>query len=1659
MTDPTPGEALRHRAHLAGIALNYTSFWGEHRDVPASVIERALTAMGSHADTGAVPSPVLVSQGHAATVPLHSDGTWRLFTAETAERTLVCEGMGAVAELPASLDMGYYLLQAPDALAERLVIVAPEHCWSPEPLRQGERWWGLSAQLYALRSERNWGIGDFTDLADLVSIAAGQGAAFVGLSPLHALRADQPDAASPYSPSSRLALNTLFIDVAAVPEFMRSSAAQALFSDAAFQQRLGALRASGEVRYAEVAAAKQEMLWLLWDEFQRSEWRTDSPRAKAFRAFMQSQADILGQHALYEAIQCHLNAVAPSVWGWPAWPEPMRDPQGADVKAFAQAHADQVQYRFWLQWLAHGQLERVSQRARAMMPLGLYCDLAVGANDGGSETWTGQGLYARGMNVGAPPDPLNHQGQDWGLPPMNPCALVAAHFLPMRRLLTSVMRPAGALRMDHVMALMRLFWTSADGGAYVYYPLDALLAVMSIESHRHQCLVIGEDLGNVAPQMREAMAQKTLLSYRPLIFERADGGAFRPPAHWPHQALAVVSTHDLPTLRGFWAAEDIEVQSRLGWLSAPDAHARALMDRAQDRVRLLIALSEEGLLPTGATADPQSVPEANAGFVAAVHRYLARTPCWLAAVQLEDVTGQLEQVNVPGSTEAMQPNWRRRLSVPLEKLSTHPCFSDIAAAMRAERGGAALPFSEALPPLDTADIPLATYRVQFHEGNTFEQVTRAVPYLHALGISHLYSSPYLKAAPGSTHGYNVVDPTRLNPEVGSEATHTALCEALQSHGLSQVLDIVPNHMGVLDSTNPWWQDVLEHGRASAHAGTFDIEWEPTAPEMHGRVLLPMLGGHYGRVLESGELQVAFDPDGGKFSVRYWDHELPIDPQHYARIFAAVPAPVSGGERDGDSLAQMQSLVDAFGNLPCRDTSDDNERSMRQRDAPLHQRRLAELAGEHAWVRQWIDAILTQWNGQKDMPESFDALDQLLRDQAYRLADWRVAGDDINYRRFFDVNSLAAVRMEDPAVFEATHACIFRWLAEGKISGLRIDHPDGLADPAQYFDRLQKRYASLARAAGREPRALYLIVEKILADHEPIPQDWPVHGATGYRFSSLVNGLFVEPASQAAFDDAYSAFTGDRKEFEEAVHECKKHIIETSLFSDLGWLADTLYRISRTDRKTCDFTRNQLRIALTEVAAVFPVYRTYIAPDGTGLSDTDRQHIEWAIAAARRRMGTAEGGVLAYLQGVFVGTEGLHRPALRGAFLRRWQQFTAPVMAKSVEDTAFYRYVRLVSLNDVGSEPRRFGLSAAAFHQANLQRSRRLPHGLLATSTHDSKRSEDLRARLNVLSEIPALWEDTAIQLRELGTRFTTEIDGAVVPSPHDLWALYQALVGIWPAEGANADERIGLRDRAKQYMVKAMREAKQATNWLFPNEAYEAAVDRYIDGVLSTERFVRELEKFVQSIAPYGSRNSLCQLALKLTVPGVPDIYQGCEQWNFSLVDPDNRRPVDFTELERSLEKVRAHYAQGYPAVQAWQQMLGACPTPQVKQLVTWRLLQLRQKMPDLFLNSTYLPLTVEGPSAEHAVAFARIREGRAIVVVCSRLLYGLTAMGWRGTRVALAAVHPVLDKIPRWRNWMTGALLVADQNEGMELDGLMGEPQPEGGTLPFVVLVPEEVE
>ncbi|WP_332815529.1 malto-oligosyltrehalose synthase [Ramlibacter sp.] len=1667
---------LAQRAEQYGVALRYTTFWGEDQPVPDAVLARALACMG--ADGRRPPQPPALPPVHVCVQgePIRiawpgrtaAGARWRLAPHEppsssAREGEVAVEDNECVIALPADLPIGYWQLAlAGEPEPGCLLVVAPQRGWAPAALLQGERWWGCTVQLYALRSARNWGIGDFGDLRRLVDTAARHGASFIGLSPLHALFPQRPEAASPYSPSSRSAFNPIFLDVQALAEVSGCDEALRKLHDEAFQDRLRRLRETELVDYTGVAAAKEEMLALLWRHFEQHESKGSTPRGQAFARFMHEREATLGPHALFEALQAHLQAADAGAWGWPAWPEHYRDPHGEAVREFRRSHAAAIRYRFWLQWLADAQLESVQRHARSRgMGLGLYCDLAVGANPGGAETWARPSLYALGMEVGAPPDPLNTQGQNWGLPPVNPVQLRAARYQPFIEILRANMRHGGALRLDHVMALMRLFWIGAEGGTYVSYPLQDLLGILVLESHRQQCLVIGEDLGNVAPAMRDAMRERGLLSYRPLLFERTPDGAFRPPADWPPQALAVASTHDLPTLRGFWLGDDLEVLARLGLF--PDAARReqAVLDRARDRARLLLALEHERLLPAEATAQPTSLPDATADFVAAVHAFLARTPCWLAAVQLEDVTGQRLQVNVPGTTEDQCPNWRRKAGVALEDLARDERFAAVAAVMRAERSG---PPSESaapeLPALETARIPVATYRVQFHEDCRFADVAEAVPYLDALGVSHLYSSPFLRARPGSTHGYDIVDHSALNPEVGDEHDFDRLCRALRRHGMGQMLDLVPNHMGVLEADNAWWLQVLEHGQASAHARTFDIEWDPAAPEMRGRVLLPVLGDHYGRVLESGELRLHFDAQAGAFELRHWNHRFPLDPATYPDIFGVLPPPPAQDEVESDSQAVVASLLASFGRLPPRDGADEGERRARVRDAAIYQRNLARLVARNDWLAQWIAACLQRFDGTPGDAASFDRLDRLVARQAWRLADWHVASDDVNYRRFFDVNTLAALRMERPEVFEATHARVLQWLQDGHLDALRIDHPDGLSDPQQYFERLQARHARQAEVAGREPRALYLVIEKILAGQEPLPHRWPVHGDTGYRFAALANGLFVDAGRVAAMDEGYRAFTGVREDFAEIAYQCRRLIIGSSLFSELNWLVEAIHRITRANRRRCDFTRNRLRLALAEIAAGFPVYRTYLRADEPP-SAADRHHIDRAVAAARRRLGGSEAGVLDHVREVLLGegeAAGVPAPQ-RARFLARWQQFTAPVMAKAVEDTAFYRSLRLVSLNEVGGDPAAYGVSVADFHAANLSRARHRPHCLLATSTHDSKRGEDLRARIDVLSEQPHTWLEAVQRWAGRAEPFVSDTDAGPAPSRNDIWLLFQTLAGLWPAQEPHAQARETLRERLQAYLRKAAREAKQRTSWIAPDEAYEGALARYVDAVLKPgpNPFADELQRFTARIAPWGFRNSLAQLAIKFTSPGVPDIYQGCERWNFSLVDPDNRRPVDFGELARSLAQLRAHCVAGIAPAPLWATLQAHMDDGRIKQLVTWRLLQLRRQRPQLFREGAYLPLPVEGPAGGHAIAFARTHGGDAVLVVAARLACSLCGNDesrwgpalWRGTRLR-SPEAAALAHWPGWRNALTGHCVGAVDGAVPDLEALFAG----AAGLPFAVLV-----
>ena len=907
-----------------------------------------------------------------------------------------------------------------------------------------------------------------------------------------------------------------------------------------------------------------------------------------------------------------------------------------------------------------------------------------------------------------------------------------------------------------------------------------------------------------------------------------------------------------------------------------------------------------------------------------------------------------------------------------------------------------------LPALDSAPIPRATYRLQFNAGFGFADAQAAVPYLAALGISHLYASPILKARPGSSHGYDVIDPGQINPEIGDEAAFESLHQALVAHGMQMLLDIVPNHMGVLEADNPWWLDVLENGPAAVHARTFDIEWQPPQHELRGKLLLAVLGQPYGLALEAGEIVPVFEAARGQFVLHYTTHRFPIDPAHHAELLGLAPLP---DKATPEQTAQIDSLRAGFARLPDRNTDDPVQRATRQREGPALKQALAQLQTTIDWAAAWLDACAARLTGQAGHPDSFDRLDTLLQRQAYRLAFWRAAGDEINYRRFFDINGLAALRVEDPAVFDASHKLVLKWLQSGRIAGLRIDHPDGMADPEAYFRRLQQ-------AAGE--RAAYVVVEKILAEDEAWPREphaWPVHGDTGYRFSNQVNGLFVDGRNEAAFDALYAAGLDAPVHFDTELDAAKRSVMAVSLAADLRLLTELAHDIGLKQRHTRDLTRPGLKAAIVEFVAAFDVYRSYVSERGAG--PQDRAHIEKAAAVARGRSRPSQLRYLDFIRQLllqpFDDDAALRACQLR--FVQRLQQFTAPVMAKAMEDTAFYRYHRLVSLNDVGGDPRRFGISVAAFHAANAARLRDMPHTLLGSSTHDSKRSEDVRTRLDVLSEMPQRWEETALHWRQLA-RTQWRIGGLdSLMSPNDEVLLFQTLLGVWPPALSDEQALAVLRERVAAYMLKAVREAKQASNWLDGNDDYELTLQRSVEVLLARlepNPFLSDLRRFVGELAPFGCVNSLALVACKLTSPGVPDIYQGNEDWSSALVDPDNRRAVDFNSLRDKLG-VAARLAEGGRAAHTLRRM--HLPSGLHKLFVTWRLLRWRREAEALFRGGGYMPLEVSGEQAEHVVAFARSSGTGCSITVVPRL--GWLASGgdidllldggcWRDTRVLL---------------------------------------------------------
>ena len=825
----------------------------------------------------------------------------------------------------------------------------------------------------------------------------------------------------------------------------------------------------------------------------------------------------------------------------------------------------------------------------------------------------------------------------------------------------------------------------------------------------------------------------------------------------------------------------------------------------------------------------------------------------------------------------------------------------------------------------------ATYRVQLHSGFTFDDAAAIAGYLRDLGVSHLYCSPYLQAAAGSTHGYDVVDHSRLNDELGGDLAHRRLCDALREAGLSQVLDIVPNHMAISGRDNAWWWDVLENGPSSQYAAYFDIDWDPPERRLTTKVLVPVLGDHYGRVLEAGELQLA--RDGGAFTARYHDHEWPISPRTIDELLA------SAAERTGND--DLASLANAFGRIPHALVTDRASVTERHRDKEVLRARLRELLAADDQLAVAVDEEVKLVN---DDP---DVLDALLARQNYRLAFWRTAGRELDYRRFFDISTLVALRVEDPQVFDDSHRVVLELLEAGDVEGLRIDHVDGLHDPRGYLERLRA-------AAG--PGA-YLVVEKILEGDERLPDDWPVDGTSGYDFLTDVNALLVDQRAGEQLSGAYARFTGEASSFDEIAYAAKHEVMRTVLAADVERLTELFVLVAEGNRRHRDYTRGELRDALRETIASFDVYRTYVRP-GDAPSDVDIRRVHDATARAAERRSDLEPELFSFLADVLLLR---HGGDIENDLGLRFQQVTSPVMAKAVEDTAFYRYHRLVALNEVGGDPGHFGVSVDEFHRRRLAAEEAGAATMLATSTHDTKRSEDVRARVAALAGIPDAWEDAVWRWAHLNDRHRSEAG----PDRNAEYLLYQTIAGAWPLTA----------ERAVAYMEKAAKEAKVHTSWINPVAEYDGALASFTRAVLGDDAFVADVEAFLREtdLVLAGRRNSLVQTALKLTSPGCPDLYQGTDLWDLSLVDPDNRRPVDYARRAALLPTALTLTSDGLTA------KLADPADPGLPKLaLIARLLRLRADRPELFAG--YEPLTVTGADADRTVAFAR-GEGRLGVV------------------------------------------------------------------------------
>lgn len=1635
--------------HIVHVGLARGAF--EKGETPTAAPKRTLTSRADEAteiDTKDSPEASetalavslrwTVFEEHGA---VHS-GTTDSITLEP--ENLNAESVTTTLKLPDSINLGYHRLlvalyshregeQTALAQEEAKLIVAPARCFLPEHLTAG-KFWGPKVELQGVRSARNWGIGDFTDLKAIIAWCAAQGAGIVALSPLHDLDNHGNGQFTPALPSHRSFLNTSYIDVEATDDFNESDDMKRLVASPSFQEKLESFRKAETVELDAVAAEKLTVLAGLYEHFRRNHLDRGTLRAREFRSYQHRRG--LREFAIHQVLRETLARESSRYQSWLEWPDKYLRIDSQAVKEFAAANSERVEFYEYMQWLADIQLHAAGQMCfHSRLTVGMCFELSPFVSRHGSEAWQYQDLFALEASVAEPPSPYFPEGKLWDCPPFRPDDLKASGYVPLIEALRKGMYHAGALRINNLSQWIFPCWVPGDSttasATFVEQHRFEILSIIALESLRNQCVIIAdaEVFAHVPghTDVAESFATWGILSHDYLFNDTQDGkvqGSSRDASSgqdssghdFPAARVLEFAPPDLAPLAPFWRGEDLNIRAAHDLLPDKATRDRVIEKRVLHRIEILRLLEKYKLLPENVTTDPASIRVMTPELAAAMITLLAKSQAAFILFRLEDFFGVSMPLVV--HNDPQHPSWRVKSDVTIEDLHKSSRVEFVVDSLQNARG-CYFDLIDQDRSIEDAEetriktmIPSASYRMQLGSNFTLNDAASLVEYLKELGISHLYLSPIFSSRPGSEHGYDIVNHHEITQTLGTDEDLSELSNKLKASQMGLILDIVPNHMGI-GKENHWWFDVLEHGPASIFAGYFDIDWQPVKKELWGKVLLPILGASYGEALKSGQLKLTFDSKKGKFSINYYEHDMPLSPVSYGLILNRR-LDVLGqrlGTNDPDYM-NYRSIVDALESLPDGIGLSHEQTVRRQREFTVSCTRLTQLCLGNPVILEFIEQTLAEFDCSPGDHSAVSRMHSLLEKQSYRLAFWRVAAHEINYRRFFDINDLAGVRVEDPRVFSEMHDYLLNLIRDGKVQGLRIDHPDGLYDPAGYFQALQEgaraRLEEKSETQSTKPvnelrqeeLPMYIVGEKILAPFERMEKDWLVHGTTGYDFLIAANGLLVKEENAHEFTELYQLCSRDSTPYGDLVYSCKQLIMQTALASELNVLAHKLTQIAESTWMYRDYTLNALRQALAEVLSYFPVYRTYVK-EGT-VSDVSREYISHAVRLAKRNNPIVHPGIFDFIAGVLTlrrlksverdeDASDFDRAVLE--FAMKFQQLSGPVMAKSLEDTLFYKYNRFVALNEVGGEPQHFGLSISDFHAQTEQRQRSYPYSMLATSTHDTKRSEDVRARLSVLSEIPDSWQERVLRWMDYNRGKYVHQEEKRIPTPNDEYLIYQTLVGTYPVAGIKTVEELATYcQRIQAYILKAAREAKDNTSWINQNQAYEQGIASFIAELLRPENLTGSPDPFFVDFLEFhnhmhrmGLLKSLSQTALKLTCPGVPDFYQGNELWDFSLVDPDNRRPVDFDlrkQFVKELEPLMNGKLDEKETASFLDDAMKNYGDGRLKLYLTMRGLQARTANPKLFTRGKYTPLGTTGNGKDQFIAYMREYGGHVLIVI-----------------------------------------------------------------------------